>query len=106
MSPTNLGMLLNARIAAVHFGYLTSPEFVVQTRRTLRTIQRLPRYRGHLLNWYDGTTLCPLEPRFVSTVDSGNLAAALWTLKQAALELASKRAGIDADRLDHRQLDR
>jgi cyclic beta-1,2-glucan glucanotransferase len=88
ISPTNLGILLNARIAAVHFGYLTLPEFVAQTRRTLRTIQRLPRYRGHLLNWYDSTTLRPLEPRFVSTVDSGNLAAALWTLKQAALAFA------------------
>jgi cyclic beta-1,2-glucan synthetase len=88
ISPTNLGMLLNARIAAVHFGYLTLPEFVAHTRRTLRTIQRLPRYRGHLLNWYDSTTLRPLEPRFVSTVDSGNLAAALWTLKQATLAFA------------------
>jgi hypothetical protein len=88
ISPTNLGMLLNARIAAVHFGYLTLPEFVAQTRRTLSTIQRLPRYRGHVLNWYDSTTLSPLEPRFVSTVDSGNLAAALWTLKQAALTFA------------------
>jgi cyclic beta-1,2-glucan synthetase len=88
ISPTNLGMLLNARIAAVHFGYLTLPEFVSQTRRTLGTIQCLPRYRGHLLNWYDSTTLQPLEPRFVSTVDSGNLAAALWTLKQTALAFA------------------
>jgi hypothetical protein len=85
ISPTNVGMLLNARVAAVHFGYLTLHEFVGQTRRTLATIQRLPRYRGHLLNWYDSTTLDALEPRFVSTVDSGNLAAALWTLKQAAL---------------------
>ena len=81
-------MLLNARIAAVHFGYLTLPEFVSQTRRTLGTIQGLPRYRGHLLNWYDSTTPHPLEPRFVSTVDSGNLAAALWTLKQTALAFA------------------
>jgi len=88
ISPTNLGMLLNARIAAVHFGYLTLPEFVSQTLLTLGTIQRLPRYRGHFLNWYDGTTRRPLEPRFVSTVDSGNLAAALWTLKQSALAFA------------------
>jgi hypothetical protein len=95
ISPTNLGMLLNARIAAVHFGYLTLPEFVVQTRRTLNTIQRLPRYRGHLLNWYDSTTLQPLEPRFVSTVDSGNLAAALWTLKQAALAFARQAPADD-----------
>jgi cyclic beta-1,2-glucan synthetase len=43
-----------------------------------------------MLNWYDIETLAPLEPRFVSTVDSGNLAACLWTLKQAALALASE----------------
>ena len=84
LSPTNLAMLLNARMAAVQFGYLTIEEFVRLTRRTLATVQRLPRYRGHVLNWYDARTLAPLEPRFVSTVDSGNLAAALWALKQTA----------------------
>ncbi len=50
----------------------------------------LPKYRGHLLNWYDIKSLAPLEPRFVSTVDSGNLAACLWTLKQAALAFAAE----------------
>ena len=49
-----------------------------------------PKYRGHLFNWYDIPTLKPLEPRFVSTVDSGNLAAGLWTLKQAALAFAAE----------------
>jgi hypothetical protein len=88
ISPTNIAMLLNARIAAVHFGYLTLPEFVAQTQRTLATVQRLAHHRGHLLNWYDSATLRPLDPQFVSTVDSGNLAAALWTLKQAALAFA------------------
>ena len=43
-----------------------------------------------MLNWYDIATLTPLEPRFVSTVDSGNLAACLWTLKQAALAFAAE----------------
>jgi len=87
VSPTNVAMLLNARVAAVQLGYLTVPEFVVQTRRTLATLQRLPRYRGHFLNWYNGETLDVMAPRFVSTVDSGNLAAALWSLKQAARTL-------------------
>ena len=82
-------MLLNARIAAVHLGYLTVPEFVAQTRRTLGTIQRLPqlpRAPAQLVRQHDAAA--SLEPRFVSTVDSGNLAAALWTLKQAALAFA------------------
>jgi hypothetical protein len=85
LSPTNLGFLLNARIAAVHFGYLTLEEFVRYTLNTLERMGHLRRYRGHFLNWYDARTLQVLEPRFVSTVDSGNLAACLWTLKQAAL---------------------
>ena len=86
MSPTNLGFLLNARQVACEFGYLTVPEFAELTGRTLRTVRRLPRYRGHLLNWYDTRTLVPLPPMFVSCVDSGNLMASLWTLQQGCLE--------------------
>jgi len=43
----------------------------------------MERYRGHFLNWYDTRTLTPLEPRYASTVDSGNLAVCLITLKEA-----------------------
>ena len=90
LSPTNLGMLLNARIAAVHLGIAPLAEFVFETRQTLDQVLLLPKHRGHLLNWYDINSLKPLPPSFVSTVDSGNLAASLWTLKQAALALASE----------------
>jgi cyclic beta-1,2-glucan synthetase len=90
LSPTNVGMLLNARIAAVHLGHIGIPEFAFQTKNTLAAMRRLRRFQGHLYNWYDVETFKPLEPLFVSTVDSGNLAACLWTLKQAALEFAEK----------------
>jgi hypothetical protein len=90
LSPTNLGLLLNARVAALHFGVLTLEEFAFETTETLKVIQRMPKHRGHLLNWYNIETAESAGPRFVSTVDSGNLAAALWTLKQAALKLASE----------------
>ncbi len=90
LSPTNLGVLLNARIAALHFGVMSLGEFIYQTRQTLDRVALLPKHRGHLFNWYDSQSLEPLEPLFVSTVDSGNLAAALWTLKQAALSFASE----------------
>jgi cyclic beta-1,2-glucan synthetase len=86
LSPTNLGLLLNARQAACEFGYLTAPEFAEQTLRTLATISSLRKHRGHLLNWYDTRTLQPLAPFFVSSVDSGNLLASLWTLQQGCLE--------------------
>ena len=81
ISPTNLGFLLNARQVACEFGYLTVPQFVEQTVRTLDTVARLPKERGHLYNWYSTRTLEPDHPRFISTVDSGNLAASLISLK-------------------------
>jgi cyclic beta-1,2-glucan synthetase len=96
LSPTNLGLLLNARVSAVHFGYLTLPEFVAGTLATLEQFKKLPKYRGHVLNWYCTESLHALEPRFVSTVDSGNLVACLWTLKQAALSFAANPPSADA----------
>lgn len=86
VSPTNLGMLLNARQAACEFGYLTVAELAKLTLFTFDTIAELENFRGHLLNWYDTRTLQPLVPRFVSSVDSGNLLASLWTLQQGCLE--------------------
>src|SRR5579863_1295036 len=85
VSPTNLGLLLNAQQVACEFGYLTVSELTVQVQRTLATLSRLPKYRGHLLNWYETRSLEPLTPRFVSSVDSGNLVASLWTLQQGLL---------------------
>jgi len=87
ISPTNLGFLLNARQVACEFGFLTVPEFAEQTLRTLATVAKLPRSHGHLLNWYDTRTLQPLKPQFISSVDSGNLVASLWTLQQGCLDL-------------------
>jgi cyclic beta-1,2-glucan synthetase len=86
ISPTNLGLLLNARQVAVELGYLTVPDLTVLTRQTLTTVSRLVKHRGHLLNWYDTRTLAPLTPLVVSSVDSGNLLASLWTLQQGCLD--------------------
>jgi len=82
ISPTNLGLLFNARQVACEFGYLTPPEFAQQTLRALAAVSELQKHRGHLFNWYDTRTLQPLAPVFVSSVDSGNLLASLWTLQQ------------------------
>ena len=107
ISPTNLGFLLNARQVACEFGYLTVPEFAEQTLRTLQTTSKLQRYRGHLFNWYDTRTLQPLLPRFVSSVDSGNLVASLWTLQQGSLEWLQRpllQICLPAGVLDHVRL--
>ncbi|HEX7895586.1 MAG TPA: glycosyl transferase, partial [Terriglobales bacterium] len=87
VSPTNIGLLFNARQAACEFGYLTVSEFADQTARTLATLRRMKRYRGHFYNWYDTKTLEALPPLFVSTVDSGNLVASLWTLQKGCEHL-------------------
>jgi hypothetical protein len=86
VSPTNIGLLLNARQAACEFGYLTIPEFAEHTRKTLNTVSSLRKHHGHVLNWYDTRTLEPLAPLFVSSVDSGNLLASLWTLQQGCID--------------------
>jgi cyclic beta-1,2-glucan synthetase len=86
ISPTNVGLLLNARQVANEFGYITVPEMVGLTQNTLCTLLRLPKHRGHLMNWYATRTLEPKPPFFISSVDSGNLVASLWTLQQGCLD--------------------
>jgi hypothetical protein len=90
LSPTNLGMLLNARQAAYEFGFLTLPEFAEASMGTLHTYDRLEKVRGHIYNWYDIETLKAVPPMTISTVDSGNLAASLYTLHTGTLDLLSR----------------
>ena len=80
-SPTNIGMSLLANLAAYDFGYISAGQLFVRTANTLQTLDSLERYRGHFYNWYDTLTLQPLHPKYVSTVDSGNLAGHLLTLR-------------------------
>jgi cellobiose phosphorylase len=86
-SPTNIGMSLLANLAAFDFGYISAGEFLNRTASTLAAMEKLERYRGHFYNWYDTRTLQPLRPQYVSSVDSGNLAGCLLTLKAGLSEL-------------------
>jgi cyclic beta-1,2-glucan synthetase len=79
-SPTNIGLYMISVLSAYDFGYLTVDQVTHRLTRTMETLGKLERHEGHLLNWYDIGTLAPLKPRYVSTVDSGNLLGALWTL--------------------------
>ncbi|MBS1801026.1 MAG: glycosyl transferase [Acidobacteria bacterium] len=87
LSPTNLGMLLNARQAACDFGFIHADEFAAATLGTLDTYDRLEKQRGHIYNWYDIERLEAISPKTVSAVDSGNLAASFYSLHAGALEL-------------------
>jgi hypothetical protein len=92
VSPTNLGLQIGCNVAAFDFGYLTGRELAIRNEQLLGALRQLETHRGHIYNWYDTETLEPLTPRYVSTVDSGNLAAALITLKQTC-------EGMDRQRL-------
>jgi cyclic beta-1,2-glucan synthetase len=87
-SPTNIGMGLLATLAAHDLGFIDTGELIARTDATLTTIEGLERHEGHLLNWYDSQSLAPLPPRYVSTVDSGNLAGALLCLAEGLRRLA------------------
>ena len=90
VSPTNLGLLFNARQAAVEFGFLTVPEYVELMQRSYATMAKLPLFQGHLYNWYTTDTLEALPPITVSSVDSGNYVASLYTVKTGTLDLLKR----------------
>jgi len=80
-SPTNMGIALLADLAAYDFGYLTAGRLVERINGALATMRSLETYQGHFYNWYDTQSLQPLPTRYVSSVDSGNLAGHLLTLR-------------------------
>jgi cyclic beta-1,2-glucan synthetase len=88
-SPTNIGLLLLSTLAARDFGFIGTLEAIERIELTCMTLERLPRFRGHFLNWYDTRSLEPLEPQYVSTVDSGNLAGHLIAVAEGCREYAN-----------------
>ena len=87
-SPTNLGLQLLATASACDLGFVTASEMTARLELAFRALERMRRFRGHFYNWYDLHDLRVLEPAYVSTVDSGNLAGHLIALRQACLEIA------------------
>lgn len=88
-SPTNIGLYLLSIIAARDFGWLGTRGALARLEDTFATMDRLEKFRGHLFNWYDTLDLRPLEPRYVSSVDSGNLAGHLLALRNACIEITT-----------------
>lgn len=86
-SPTNIGMMLLSTLTAYDLGYLGTRQLIARLNSHLNSVRSLQKHRGHLFNWYSTRDQRPLEPRYVSTVDSGNFLAALITIRQALAEL-------------------
>jgi cyclic beta-1,2-glucan synthetase len=90
VSPTNLGLLFNSRDVALEAGHLTLVEYIDLTLRTLQSLDRMEKCHGHMKNWYNIITMEAFVPGLISSVDSGNLVASLWTLRMHCLELVDK----------------
>lgn len=85
-SPTNMGMGLTSNLSAYDLGYIGIIEASERIEKTLDNMEDLTRYKGHFYNWYDTVSKEPLHPRYVSTVDSGNLVGYLWLTAQSLEE--------------------
>jgi cellobiose phosphorylase len=90
-SPTNMGLALLANLSAHDFGYISTGQLIKRTANAFHTMEALKRHRGHFYNWYDTKSLKPLSPLYISTVDSGNLAAHLLTLRPGLLALPDQK---------------
>ena len=81
-SPTNMGFALLSALGAHALG-VDSGRGLALAEQMLTTMEQLPRWNGHFYNWYHTCTLRPMPPLYVSTVDSGNCAAALLAAANA-----------------------
>ncbi|HEU5171828.1 MAG TPA: glucoamylase family protein [Gemmatimonadales bacterium] len=87
-SPTNIGLQLLATVSAYDLGFVGAEEMTLRLERVLRSLERMRRFRGHFYNWYGLHDLQVLEPAYISTVDSGNLAGHLLAVRHACLAIA------------------
>ncbi|HUQ97839.1 MAG TPA: glucoamylase family protein, partial [Gemmatimonadaceae bacterium] len=85
-SPTNIALQMLSTVSAADLGFISRSDMIDRLEKVFRSMERMRRYRGHFFNWYDLHELKVLEPAYVSTVDSGNLAGHLIALKQACYE--------------------
>jgi len=86
-SPTNIGLYLLSTLAARDFGWIGAQTATERLENTFRTMNKLEQFRGHFYNWYDTQDLHPLDPKYVSSVDSGNIAGHLLVLGNGCREM-------------------
>ena len=89
-SSTNIGLSLLAVISANDLGYIEKQKALKLLKEMILTIESLPKWNGHLYNWYQIQSKEPLMPRYISTVDSGNFVGYLFVVKTFLLESIEK----------------
>ncbi|OGZ05110.1 MAG: hypothetical protein A2845_02190 [Candidatus Lloydbacteria bacterium RIFCSPHIGHO2_01_FULL_49_22] len=86
ISPTNLGMYLLSLSGGRALGLSSLSAYTDRITRAFASMERMVRYNGHFYNWYELKQLTPLAPRYVSSVDSANLALSLLAVKGALID--------------------
>ncbi|RMG44233.1 MAG: hypothetical protein D6719_02280 [Candidatus Dadabacteria bacterium] len=99
-SPTNMGLSLLSIVSAYNLGFISMPVLLDKLAHSIASMKKLERYRGHFYNWYQIKTLAPLAPRYISTVDSGNLVGHLIALRQALINFEHE-AVVTSDHFVH-----
>lgn len=100
-SPTNIGLGLLAVISAYDLGFIDLNTMLLKLEKTIHTVEKLDKWNGHLLNWYNTKTLVPLFPRYISTVDSGNFLAYVITSKEALKKILVEESTIDTSLVEN-----
>ena len=90
-SPTNIGLALMSMVSAHDLKFESLEDTISMIEKTITTIENLPKWNGHLYNWYNIYTLETVKPAFISSVDSGNLVGYLYTVKQFLIEIINKK---------------
>ncbi|HZJ00478.1 MAG TPA: glucoamylase family protein [Gemmatimonadaceae bacterium] len=97
-SPTNIGLQLMSIVSARDLGFIQLDSMIDRLEKVFRSLERMRRYHGHFYNWYSLRDLHVLEPGYISTVDSGNLAGHLIAVRQACLQIAREDDVSDANK--------
>ena len=81
-SPTAIGYSLVSIVSAYDMNFIDKEAALVLIGKVLKSVASLEKWNGHLYNWYDIKTKNVMQPRFVSTVDSGNLVASMIVVRE------------------------
>lgn len=95
-SPTNIGLYLTCIVAARDLEFINTQTMVERIEASMITLEGMEKWNGHLMNWYDTLSAKPLLPRYVSTVDSGNLVAYLMVVREGLHEWSEREAGLQS----------
>ena len=86
-SPTNIGLQFLSALSAWDLGFEMPGSTLNYVENLLQTVTALPKWQGHLFNWYNTVDMKTLSPHYISTVDSGNFFGYMVTLKHGLDEI-------------------